>query len=169
MVLFCLAALIFPTGFYISEVGGQPYKLPNSTVVGSSYVLFVLSIFFTIVGLLFAGKVCLPGWQKVSSHMRSFTCFRTLLKGMGCNLLKEGKTLKLTRRFYICQDFCISDALYDWHRRTYRFNIAFYWLLFLMSPILFHSFKVILVIVILDVMACENNYLNTLHIILAPR
>ncbi|XP_026770317.1 uncharacterized protein C16orf52 homolog A isoform X1 [Pangasianodon hypophthalmus] len=61
MVLFCLAALIFPTGFYISEVGGQPYKLPNSTVVGSSYVLFVLSIFFTIVGLLFAGKVCLPG------------------------------------------------------------------------------------------------------------
>ncbi|KAM9463031.1 uncharacterized protein C16orf52 homolog A-like [Clarias gariepinus] len=61
MVMFCLAALIFPTGFYISEVGGQPYKLPNSTVVGSSYVLFVLSIFFTIVGLLFAGKVCLPG------------------------------------------------------------------------------------------------------------
>ncbi|XP_060794896.1 uncharacterized protein C16orf52 homolog A-like [Neoarius graeffei] len=61
MVLFCLAALIFPTGFYVSEVGGQPYKLPNSTVVGSSYVLFVLSIFFTIVGLLFAGKVCLPG------------------------------------------------------------------------------------------------------------
>lgn len=61
VVLFCLAALIFPTGFYVSEVGGQPYKLPNSTVVGSSYVLFVLSIFFTIVGLLFAGKVCLPG------------------------------------------------------------------------------------------------------------
>lgn len=56
-----MAALIFPIGFYISEVGGQPYKLPNNTVVGSSYVLFVLSIFFTIVGLLFAGKVCLPG------------------------------------------------------------------------------------------------------------
>lgn len=62
MVLFCMAALIFPIGFYIDEVGGQPYKLPNNTVVGSSYVLFVLSIFFTIVGLLFAGKVCLPGW-----------------------------------------------------------------------------------------------------------
>ena len=61
VVLFCMAALIFPIGFYISEVGGQPYKLPNNTVVGSSYVLFVLSIFFTIVGLLFAGKVCLPG------------------------------------------------------------------------------------------------------------
>lgn len=57
-----MAALIFPIGFYINEVGGQPYKLPNNTVVGSSYVLFVLSIFFTIVGLLFAGKVCLPGW-----------------------------------------------------------------------------------------------------------
>ncbi len=56
-----MAALIFPVGFYINQVGGQPYKLPNNTVVGSSYVLFVLSIFFTIVGLLFAGKVCLPG------------------------------------------------------------------------------------------------------------
>ncbi|XP_048465690.1 uncharacterized protein C16orf52 homolog B [Rhincodon typus] len=61
MILFCMAALIFPIGFYINEVGGQPYKLPNNTQVGSSYVLFVLSIFFTIVGLLFAGKVCLPG------------------------------------------------------------------------------------------------------------
>ncbi|CAB1338323.1 unnamed protein product [Coregonus sp. 'balchen'] len=57
LILFCMAALIFPIGFYIDEVGGQPYKLPNNTVVGSSYVLFVLSIFFTIVGLLFAGKV----------------------------------------------------------------------------------------------------------------
>ncbi|XP_054624639.1 uncharacterized protein C16orf52 homolog B-like [Dunckerocampus dactyliophorus] len=61
LVLFCMAALIFPIGFYASEVGGEPYKLPNNTGVGSSYVLFVLSIFFTIVGLLFAGKVCLPG------------------------------------------------------------------------------------------------------------
>lgn len=61
VILFCMAALIFPVGFYINQVGGQPYKLPNNTVVGSSYVLFVLAIFFTIVGLLFAGKVCLPG------------------------------------------------------------------------------------------------------------
>ncbi|XP_037836912.1 uncharacterized protein C16orf52 homolog A isoform X2 [Kryptolebias marmoratus] len=61
MVLFCMAALVFPMGFYISEIGGQPYKLPNNTMVGSSYVLFILAIFFTIVGLLFAGKVCLPG------------------------------------------------------------------------------------------------------------
>lgn len=67
VILFCMAALIFPIGFYINEVGGQPYKLPNNTVVGSSYVLFVLSIFFTIVGLLFAGKVCLPGWGDVPS------------------------------------------------------------------------------------------------------
>ncbi|RVE59403.1 hypothetical protein OJAV_G00188230 [Oryzias javanicus] len=61
MVLFCMAALIFPVGFYVSEVGGQPYKLPNNTMVGSSYVLFIMSIFFTTVGLLFAGKVCFPG------------------------------------------------------------------------------------------------------------
>ncbi|KAF0032680.1 hypothetical protein F2P81_014970 [Scophthalmus maximus] len=37
MILFCMAALIFPIGFYINEVGGQPYKLPNNTVVGSSF------------------------------------------------------------------------------------------------------------------------------------
>ncbi|KAI8512325.1 PREDICTED: uncharacterized protein C16orf52 homolog A-like [Branchiostoma belcheri] len=60
MVLFCLAALIFPIGFYVDEIGGQPYKLPNNTQVGSSYVLFVLSIFFTVISELFAGKVCLP-------------------------------------------------------------------------------------------------------------
>uniref|UniRef100_A0A2K5C1C3 Modulator of smoothened protein n=1 Tax=Aotus nancymaae TaxID=37293 RepID=A0A2K5C1C3_AOTNA len=55
IILFCMAALVFPIGFYINEVRGQPYKLPN-TIAGSSYVLFVLSIFFTIVGLLFAAK-----------------------------------------------------------------------------------------------------------------
>lgn len=75
VVLFCTAALIFPMGFYIDEVGGQPYKLPNNTVVGSSYVLFVLSIFFTIVGLLFAGKVCLPGWRgRAPSYFRTLGC-----------------------------------------------------------------------------------------------
>ena len=59
-VLFCLAALVFPIGFYVDEIGGRPYKLPASTQVGSSYVLFVMSIFFTIISELFAGKVCLP-------------------------------------------------------------------------------------------------------------
>lgn len=84
VILFCMAALIFPIGFYINEVGGQPYKLPNNTVVGSSYVLFVLSIFFTIVGLLFAGKVCLPGWRM--SGLRDFILekrHRTAFSG-GC-------------------------------------------------------------------------------------
>lgn len=69
VVLFCTAALVFPMGFYIDVVGGQRYKLPNNTVVGSSYILFILSIFFTIVGLLFAGKVCLPGWPGRGSSL----------------------------------------------------------------------------------------------------
>ncbi|KAL3876148.1 hypothetical protein ACJMK2_034020 [Sinanodonta woodiana] len=60
MMLFCLAAVIFPIGFAIDEIGGQPYKLPNQIQVGSSYVLFILSIFFTVISELFAGKVCLP-------------------------------------------------------------------------------------------------------------
>ncbi|XP_063886230.1 moesin-like isoform X2 [Scylla paramamosain] len=30
MVLFCLAAVVFPMGFYVEEIGGEPYQLPNS-------------------------------------------------------------------------------------------------------------------------------------------
>uniref|UniRef100_A0A2K6TAG2 Modulator of smoothened n=1 Tax=Saimiri boliviensis boliviensis TaxID=39432 RepID=A0A2K6TAG2_SAIBB len=56
-ILFCMAALIFPIGFYINEVrGDKPYWKDPNNVAGSSYVLFVSSIFFTIVGLLFAAK-----------------------------------------------------------------------------------------------------------------
>ncbi|XP_064595056.1 uncharacterized protein C16orf52 homolog A-like [Liolophura sinensis] len=60
MTLFCLAAIIFPIGFHMDEIGGKPYKLPSHTQVGSSYVLFIMAIFFTIISELFSGKVCLP-------------------------------------------------------------------------------------------------------------
>ncbi|XP_071963624.1 modulator of smoothened protein-like [Antedon mediterranea] len=60
MVVFCIAALIFPTGFYVEEIGGEPYKLPDSVSIGTSYIMFIMSIFLTIVSLLFAGKICLP-------------------------------------------------------------------------------------------------------------
>ncbi|XP_033325389.1 uncharacterized protein LOC117219932 isoform X2 [Megalopta genalis] len=60
MVLFCLAAVIFPMGFHIVEIGGQPYQLPNSHQVGNSYILFVLALWITVISELFAGKVCLP-------------------------------------------------------------------------------------------------------------
>lgn len=60
VVLFCLAAVLFPMGFYIDEIGGQPYQLPNSHQVGISYILFVLSLWITVISELFAGKVCLP-------------------------------------------------------------------------------------------------------------
>ncbi|KAG6795983.1 lariat debranching enzyme isoform X1 [Apis mellifera caucasica] len=60
MVLFCLAAVIFPMGFHIDEIGGQPYQLPNSHQVGISYILFVLALWITVISELFAGKVCLP-------------------------------------------------------------------------------------------------------------
>lgn len=42
--MFCLAAVIFPMGFHVDEIGGQPYQLPNSHQVGISYILFVLSL-----------------------------------------------------------------------------------------------------------------------------
>ncbi|XP_025073595.1 lariat debranching enzyme-like [Pogonomyrmex barbatus] len=60
MVLFCNAAVIFPMGFYIDEIGGQPYQLPNSHQVGIAYILFVLALWITVISELFAGKVCLP-------------------------------------------------------------------------------------------------------------
>lgn len=60
VILFCTAALIFPVGFYVDEIGGEPYKLPNTVKVGSSYVMFILAIFLTIISELFAGKICLP-------------------------------------------------------------------------------------------------------------
>ncbi|XP_038068967.1 uncharacterized protein C16orf52 homolog A-like isoform X2 [Patiria miniata] len=60
MIFFCVAALIFPVGFYVDEIGGQPYKLPTTVKVGSSYVMFILAIFLTIISELFAGKICLP-------------------------------------------------------------------------------------------------------------
>ncbi|RLU19937.1 hypothetical protein DMN91_008496 [Ooceraea biroi] len=60
MVLFCHAAVIFPMGFHIDEIGGQPYQLPNSHQVGIAYILFVLALWITVISELFAGKVCLP-------------------------------------------------------------------------------------------------------------
>ncbi|KAK6645661.1 hypothetical protein RUM43_001941 [Polyplax serrata] len=60
MVLFCLAAVIFPMGFHIDAIGGQPYQLPNSHQVGISYILFVMALWITVISELFAGKVCLP-------------------------------------------------------------------------------------------------------------
>lgn len=60
VVLFCLAAVIFPMGFHVDEIGGQPYQLPNSHQVGISYILFVGALWITVISELFAGKVCLP-------------------------------------------------------------------------------------------------------------
>lgn len=55
-----MAAVVFPMGFRITEIGGQRYQLPNSHQIGMSYVLFVLSVWITVISELFAGKVCLP-------------------------------------------------------------------------------------------------------------
>ncbi|XP_055908167.1 uncharacterized protein C16orf52 homolog A isoform X1 [Eupeodes corollae] len=60
MVLFCLAAVIFPLGFHVDEIGGQAYQLPNTYKIGISYIMFVLALWITVVSELFAGKVCLP-------------------------------------------------------------------------------------------------------------
>lgn len=67
MILFCLAAVIFPLGFHMDEIGGQAYQLPNTYKIGNSYILFVLALWITVISELFAGKVCLPHfWIKNS-------------------------------------------------------------------------------------------------------
>lgn len=61
MILFCLAAVIFPLGFGSEQsIGGDSYQLPSSHQVGISYIFFVLSLWVTVVSELFAGKVCMP-------------------------------------------------------------------------------------------------------------
>jgi len=60
MILFCIAAVIFPLGFYVQEIGGLPYQLPNSHQVGISYIFFILALWITVISELFAGKICLP-------------------------------------------------------------------------------------------------------------
>jgi len=60
MILFCFAAVIFPMGFNMEEIGGEPYQLPNNFQVGYSYIFFVLSLWMTVVSELFAAKVCVP-------------------------------------------------------------------------------------------------------------
>lgn len=60
MVTYCLAAVIFPLGFYVDEIGGFAYQLPSSHQVGISYIFFVLALWITVVSELFAGKICLP-------------------------------------------------------------------------------------------------------------
>jgi len=60
VVLFCMAAVLFPIGFHMDQIGGEPYQLPSSYHVGISYIFFVLALWITVVSELFAGKVCLP-------------------------------------------------------------------------------------------------------------
>ncbi|KAH9498383.1 hypothetical protein Btru_008138 [Bulinus truncatus] len=60
MILFCLAAVIFPIGFDMDQIGGEAYQLPNNYRVGISYIFFVLALWITVVSQLFASKVCLP-------------------------------------------------------------------------------------------------------------
>lgn len=60
MVVFCMAAVVFPIGFHMDQIGGEPYQLPSSYHVGISYIFFVLALWITVVSELFAGKVCLP-------------------------------------------------------------------------------------------------------------
>ncbi|ESO00937.1 hypothetical protein HELRODRAFT_175436 [Helobdella robusta] len=60
MVMFCLAAIIFPISFYMDQIGGEIFQLPPSFHVGIAYIFFVLALWITVVSELFAGKVCLP-------------------------------------------------------------------------------------------------------------
>ncbi len=75
VVLFCLAAVIFPCGFSMEQIGGEAYQLPGNYQVGISYIFFVMSLWLTVVSELFAGKVCLPHfWKNICYHIYYSYC-----------------------------------------------------------------------------------------------
>ena len=43
---FCLATLFFPAGFDHGGIGGTPYRLPENSSIGFSYILFILALLF---------------------------------------------------------------------------------------------------------------------------
>ncbi|XP_071807707.1 modulator of smoothened protein-like [Asterias amurensis] len=56
--LFCLAIMMFPAGFDLPLIGGDPYLLPNSVKTGISYGLFFTGIICTFFGSALAlGKM----------------------------------------------------------------------------------------------------------------
>lgn len=53
VVTFCLAAVIFPLGFDMDYIGGQPYRIPSGFHVGVSYRFFFSALLITVVAELF--------------------------------------------------------------------------------------------------------------------
>ncbi|XP_031554178.1 uncharacterized protein C16orf52 homolog A-like [Actinia tenebrosa] len=58
LALFNLAAIVFPLGFHMPEIGGVPFKLPNGTSVGPSFIMFIFCIIMTVASELFLFKIC---------------------------------------------------------------------------------------------------------------
>jgi hypothetical protein len=57
---YSIACLALPIGFSTEEIGGEAFKLPEYTFIGSGYVLFIISLMSLFVGELFALKVICP-------------------------------------------------------------------------------------------------------------
>lgn len=60
MFLFCIAAVVFPMGFHVPQIGGAPYQLPTSHQVGISYFLFTVAVLITVISEFFVARICLP-------------------------------------------------------------------------------------------------------------
>ncbi|EGD83364.1 hypothetical protein PTSG_03973 [Salpingoeca rosetta] len=59
-ILMALTSIVFPIGFDVERIGGEPYRLPEDTKVGYSYFLFITCLVFIFLGELFATRVILP-------------------------------------------------------------------------------------------------------------
>ena len=55
-VLLCLVGVLFPVGFSAPEVGGSPYRLPQTFTVGYSYAIFNIAIIVNLAALFVANK-----------------------------------------------------------------------------------------------------------------
>ncbi|RDD36069.1 Uncharacterized protein C16orf52-like protein B [Trichoplax sp. H2] len=56
VIIFCSATLLFPVGFHIPAIRGQPYRLPSNAYIGRCFPLFIAANFLTFVGTLLAHR-----------------------------------------------------------------------------------------------------------------
>lgn len=63
IIFFNLAQIVFPSAFGQDQIGGTAFQLPSNFEVGSSYVLFFIAHWASVISELCAAKICRPRWQ----------------------------------------------------------------------------------------------------------
>ena len=63
LLLYSIGTLLFPLGFGMPAIGGQPFKLPTSHETGISFLLFITGFWLNAIGEIISLQTILPsGW-----------------------------------------------------------------------------------------------------------